>query len=222
MRSEAFANDYVFRIGRTAPILPDFVTADAFWITFTALYFAGLLLFFTKSLREHRDGTLNRPRFRLVTATVFVGLIVPVFPNLDTAFQGFNAWHSFQYLGIVWLWNRGAHDRNELKGSMVPSLAGPDRAGSFYLAALGSTIGLLLVILCAGWLIEVATAGQFRMFGLDSVPVDPATGRPEYRPGSVLLAYYMVAFSLLLVHYLHDGHFFFRPRDLRPDLNAPR
>ena len=41
------------------------------------------------------------------------------------------------------------------------------------------------------------------------------TPRPEYRPGAVLLAYYMVAFSLLLVHYLHDGHYFFRPRDLR-------
>jgi hypothetical protein len=38
------------------------------------------------------------------------------------------------------------------------------------------------------------------------------SGVELYRPGAVLLAYYMVAFSLLLVHYLHDGVFFFRKR----------
>lgn len=218
--SRSFADEYVFRIGRVAPILPDFVLADVFWIVFSALYLVVLALFVRKSVREHRDGTLNRTRFKLVVATAFVGLLVPVFPNLDTAFQGFNAWHSFQYLGIVWLWNRGAFDRGELKGAFPRAISGPDRSGSFYLAAIAATVGLLLVILCTGWLIEVGSAGRFRMFGLDSIPLDPVTGRPEYRPGSVLLAYYMVAFSLLLVHYLHDGHFFFRTRDLQGETRA--
>lgn len=213
--SQAFADEYVFRIGRVAPILPDFVVADAFWISFSALYLVGLVLFLVKTRREHRDGTLNRARFRLVASTAFVGLIVPLFPNLDTAFQGFNAWHSFQYLGIVWLWNRRAYDEGKLRGAIPRAISGPDRASSFYLTALAATVGLLLVILCTGWLIELSSAGRFRMFGLDTIPIDPATGRPEYRPGAVLLAYYMVAFSLLLVHYLHDGHYFFRPRDLR-------
>ena len=49
------------------------------------------------------------------------------------------------------------------------------------------------------------------MFGHDVNPVDDS-GQPLYRPGAVLLAYYMIAFSLLLTHYLHDGFFFFRRR----------
>ncbi|MGE0142605.1 MAG: hypothetical protein AB7T19_04885 [Planctomycetota bacterium] len=211
----SFADAYVFRIGRVAPILPDFVTADAFWIVFSALYCGLVVLFAQKSWREHREGTLNRPRFQLVVSTALVGLIVPLFPNLDTAFQGFNAWHSFQYLGIVWLWNRNAYDRGEVKGEFVRGLSAPGRGRVFYRTAFLATLGLLSLILLTGWLIETFSAGKFVMFGHPIVPTDPATGEAIYRPGSVLLAYYMVAFSLLLTHYLHDGHFFFRTRDLR-------
>ncbi len=94
--SQAFADGYVFRIGRVAPVLPDFVKADAFWIGFSSLYLVLLGMWLWKSAREHRAGTLNRPRFLLVATTSAVGLAVPLFPNLDTSFQGFNAWHSFQ------------------------------------------------------------------------------------------------------------------------------
>ncbi len=214
--SHAFADEYVFRIGRVAPILPDFVTADAFWVTFSALYLVGLVVYFAKAWREWNDGTINRPRFSLVTSTVFVGLVVPLFPNLDTSFQGFNAWHSFQYLGIVWLWNRISYERGELHGNLVTRLSAPGRGRAFYATAFGGTVVLLLLILLVGWIIDRQSGGAFPMFGHSIVPIDEATGKEAYRPGSVLLAYYMVAFSLLLTHYLHDGHFFFRTRDLEP------
>ena len=217
--SHAVADDYVFRIGRVAPILPEFVMADAFWIGFTALYLCGLSLFAWKAWREFKDGSVNRPRFNLVVATVVVGLAVPLFPNLDTSFQGFNAWHSFQYLGIVWLWNRRARDRGEMAGQLVRKVSAPGQGRAFYTLALGATLGLLLLILAVGWFIDVQSGGAYPMFGHPIVPIDTqtgtATGAEAYRPGSVLLAYYMVAFSLLLTHYLHDGHFFFRTRDLR-------
>src|SRR5690606_18275070 len=104
--SAAFADDYVFRIGRVMPVLPEFVRSEAFWIGVTAVYLTALVAFLVKSMRQARAGTLNRPRFTLVAATTAVGTVVPLFPNLDSAFQGFNAWHSFQYLGLVWLMNR--------------------------------------------------------------------------------------------------------------------
>ncbi len=212
--STAFADDYVFRIGRVAPVLPEWVRSDWFWSGFTVLFLTGLTVFVVKSIRQFKDGTINRPRFTLVAATCAVGMVVPLFPNLDSAFQGFNAWHSFQYLGLVWLWNRRAYERGEVRGSLVKALAAPGAGRRFYLTGLAVTLGLVTVILGVAWLIEVQTAGRFVMFGHDQVPVDPATGRPEYRPGSVLLAYYMCGFALLLVHYLHDGMFFFRKKDL--------
>lgn len=215
--STAFANEYVFRIGRVAPILPEFVRANFFWIAVTIAFFAAVAVFAWKSWKQHQEGTLNRPRFLLVASTAIVGFVVPWFPNLDTSFQGFNAWHSFQYLGIVWLWNRQAYDRGEARGTLAQTISAPGRAKTFYMVALAGTIGLLLLILVTGWLIEFSTAGQFRMFGHDQVPIDATTGQPEYRPGAVLLAYYMVAFAFLLVHYLHDGIFFLRHKDLVPE-----
>src|SRR5690606_18313005 len=152
--STAFADEYVFRIGRVAPILPDFVRADAFWIGVTVLFAAAVALFAWKSARQFRDGTINRPRFALVSATAAVGFVVPWFPNLGTAFQGFNAWHSFQYLGLVWLWNRNAYERGEPQGALTRRLSAPGNGAGYYKVALGVTVGTLLLILSAGWLIE--------------------------------------------------------------------
>jgi hypothetical protein len=219
--SAAFADEYVFRIGRVAPILPDFVRADVFWIAVTIAFFAAVAVFGWKSWRQQQDGTLNQPRFALVAATAVVGFVVPWFPNLDTSFQGFNAWHSFQYLGIVWLWNRQAYDRGQVRGGLAERIAAPGRARSFYRIALVTTLGLLGLILAVGWIIELSTGGQFRMFGHDAAGGDSITGGDGYRPGSVLLAYYMVAFAFLLVHYLHDGIFFLRHRDLVPEAAEP-
>lgn len=218
----AAAEEYLFRIGRVAPILPEFVRADAFWIVVTVLFAIAVAVFVWKSRRQHQEGTLNRPRFALVASTAVVGFAVPLFPNLDTSFQGFNAWHSFQYLGIVWLWNRNAYDRGELRGSFATRIAAPDGGRAYYKAALVTTLAIVLVILTLGWAIEVGSGGRFLMFGHDQVPVDAATGNPEYRPGAVLLAYYMLAFSFLLVHYLHDGIFFQRHRDLVPEVGPMR
>jgi hypothetical protein len=37
-----------------------------------------------------------------MTTTVAMAFIVPVFDNLDVSFQGFNTWHSLQYLALTW------------------------------------------------------------------------------------------------------------------------
>jgi hypothetical protein len=210
--SPAFADDYVFRIGHVAPILPAFLRSPAMWIGVAAAFAVALVLFAVKSVREHRAGTLIQRRFHLVFWMAVLGAIVPLFPDLDSSFQGMNAWHSFQYLGLCWLMNKNSLARGEIDNRFFAGLMAPRRGTRFYAAGLGATLLLLAGVLGVALLIERWSGGEFLMFGHGAPVLDPATGRELYRPGAVLLAYYMTAFGLLLTHYLHDGVFFFRRR----------
>lgn len=214
--SAAAADDYVFRIGRMAPLLPEFMMSPVVWIGTTALFVIACALFAWKSLRERREGTLIKHRFRLVLLMAVLGSTVPLLPNLDSAFQGLNAWHSFQYLGLAWLMNRRSYDKGEIRTGLFERTMHQGRHWKFFGTALAATLGAIVVMLLAAWLISLASGGQFAMFGHDTPPLDDA-GKPLYRPGSVLLAYYLLGFSFLLVHYLHDGFFFCRRRYLRDD-----
>ncbi|HEB54302.1 MAG TPA: hypothetical protein ENI87_13705 [bacterium] len=212
----AFADEYIFRIGRVAPILPDFLMHPAMWMTITALFVVALSIWIVKSVRERRRGTLLGYRFRLVLAMAVFGSLVPLMPNLDSAFQGLNAWHSFQYLGLAWLMNRRSAERGEIQSALFERTMREGAHWRFYRTALFATLGAIAVLLGAAWLIAATSNGEFVMFGHDAPPVD-ANGRELYRPGAVLLAYYLLGFSLLLVHYLHDGFFFCRRRYLRTE-----
>lgn len=210
------ADDYVFRIGRVSPLLPEFMMHPIVWIAITVLFVVAAALFAWKSVREHRAGTLIKQRFRLVLAMAVLGSTVPLLPNLDSAFQGLNAWHSFQYLGLAWLMNRRSDDKGEIRSGMFTRLMGEGSHWRFYRTALWSTFGAIAVLLLVAWGIAETSNGQFAMFGHDEPMLD-AAGKPLYRPGSVLLAYFLLAFSFLLVHYLHDGFFFCRRRYLRDE-----
>lgn len=212
--SAEVADDYVFRIGRMAPLLPDFMMHASVWIATTMAFVIACVMFAWKSMAAHRDGVLLKHRFRLVLAMAVLGSTVPLLPNLDSAFQGLNAWHSFQYLGLAWLMNRRSYDRGEIRTGLFQRTMHDGSHWRFFRTALGATLGAIVVMLLAAWLISVASDGRFAMFGHEQ-PVLDEDGKPLYRPGSVLLAYYLLGFSFLLVHYLHDGFFFCRRRYLR-------
>jgi hypothetical protein len=210
--SSAFADEYVFRIGRVAPFLPEFLRHPACWMLATVAFVAALVLFAIKTRRERAAGTLIRSRYQLVLWMAILGSLVPLFPNLDSAFQGMNAWHSFQYLGLLWLMNQRSRQRGEIRYPLFERLSAPDRPLRLYWAGIVGTIGLLAVVLLAGLAIETVSGGEFALFGHAAPRLDPATGNELYRPGAVLLAYYLIGMSVLLTHYLHDGFFFFRQR----------
>ncbi len=207
-----FADEYVFRIGRASPILPDFMMHPALWLMVAAAFVACLGLFAWKSLRARARGVPFGTRGRLVLAMVVCGVAVPLVPNLDSSFQGINAWHCFQYLGLAMLINRAAVARGELTAPRLVALAQPGRALRAYGLAVAATLLLVAVILGAAAVLQAASGGRFVMFGHDVAPTDPHTGRVLYRPGSVLLAYYLFGFGFLLIHYLQDTVFFFRGR----------
>lgn len=208
----AFADEYVFRIGRVSPILPEFLRSSATWITVTVLFVISVVLYARKAARQRREGTLLEVRHQLIVWMAVLGFAVPLFPNLDSAFQGLNAWHSFQYLGLLWLMNQHSQRRGDVRGRLFGWCAGEGRQWHYYGAGIAATLGLITVMLGVAWAIQHFSNGQFAMFGHDVPPTDPETGATLYRPGAVLMAYYLVAFGLLLVHYFHDGVFFFRRR----------
>ena len=72
-----------------------------FFVLVSLIFGSALVSYVVKSIYEYHHGVLNMPKFAFVSLTVIVAFLTPLLPNLDTAFQGLNTWHSFQYLAIT-------------------------------------------------------------------------------------------------------------------------
>ena len=96
--------------------------------------------------------------------------------RVDVAFQGFNVWHSVQYLGLVWFLMAMRKERGEIDNRFVAECNGPDRPWQFYgLAVLLTAVAGMLVLVLHG------------VFGVE-----------------LQKAYYIVILSTLLQHYYLD------------------
>jgi len=143
-------------------------------------------------VREIREGRAHWPKLLLIGLTVVVGFFVPAASRLDAAFQGFNAWHSFQYLGLTWFANRLAAERNLPMSSFTRRLSGPGDGWRFY--------GLL--VLC--------TIGAGVIIGVLLLLRGPLGLTPEQ-------PFYMTMLSFLLIHYYHDHVLFTDPEAIVAD-----
>jgi len=156
------------------------------WLTFAG-FGAALVLFVAKSVREYWRGRIHWPKLLLITATVVVAFLLPLAPRLDAAFQGFNAWHSFQYLGLTWYANRLAAQRQGGHlGSPIPM---PTDGWRFYAAMVVCTIG---------------AGGVYGLLWLLRGPLGMTPEQP----------YYVTVLSFLLIHYYHDHVLFTQPEAL--------
>jgi hypothetical protein len=171
--------------GGTSPreiLLPAFVRG-ATWIPALAItgFVVLLALYVAKTAREAREGRLNLPSAVIISVSIVMSLAIPRFPNIDIAFQGYNTWHSFQYLALVWYINKLRKERGEIHGPIMRAISGPGNTWKFYglfLLATGIAFSLVLVLQYGfGW------------------PRDAA--------------YYGVVLGTLLVHYYLDGLNFF-------------
>lgn len=159
------------------PFLKHFWVARAFTVGFAILFFYYVM----RTMREIRRGESSAPRLLFMAATVGLAFIVPIFENLDVAFQGFNTWHSLQYLALTWFILSRNADRGEIGSDFVRRLAGASRTGTFYLAMIAATL-------------ISSTVYLFLWKGI---------GMSQDR------AYYVVVLSFLLMHYFYD-HILFR------------
>jgi hypothetical protein len=152
-----------------------------------------LVLWLVKTAKEYQQGTLHKPKTLFIAVTVTASFFVPALGNLDTAFQGMNVWHSFQYLALTWMLNHLRQQRGELKSSpFVENLSTNNSARRYYLFNIGLTIadvGLAIVIFLVLW--------QVAGFSFDA-----AFDR----------GYYIAILSFLWMHYYHDHFLFTRPQ----------
>ena len=165
-------------------LIPDFVMGQQWISALVALTFATFLaLYIMKSVKEHREGRLNIPSVALISVTTVMSLIIPTFPNIDIAFQGYNTWHSFQYLALVWYINKLRMEHGEITNRVMKTVtSGKNSAFRFY--------GLFVVATLFAFSLTL-----FLQFGL-------GWGRDQ--------AYYSVVLGTLLVHYYLDSFNFMR------------
>jgi hypothetical protein len=170
-----------FALGSNALLFPDFLRHRIVAVTFTVGFAALFLFYVVRTLGEIRRGEASVPRLLFMAFTVALAFVIPLFDNLDVAFQGFNTWHSLQYLALTWfiLSRNAAH--GEIRSPVTRQLAGTQKTGRFYAAMVGATLvsgGVYLLV--------------WKGFGF---PQDKS--------------YYVVVLSFLLIHYFYD-HFLFR------------
>ncbi len=175
-----------FRIGANIIFFPDFLKHEAL-IWLVGAYFAiSVVLFIWKTMNEIRSGIVHYPKFILMSLTVVIAFFIPAFPNLDVAFQGFNAWHSFQYLGLTYFINRIRHEKGEIGTKLIDNISKQGKPWRFYFFNVGLTTMAVTTISILIYLKPV--------LGL-----------------SFDQCYYIVVLSFLLMHYLHDHTLFKDP-----------
>ncbi|MFQ5929718.1 MAG: hypothetical protein ACE5MK_08455 [Acidobacteriota bacterium] len=175
-----------FVIGTNMIFFPDFLKVTAVFYLVTAVFAVSLILFTIKTIREVQEGYAHYPKILLMYLTIIVAFFIPAFRNLDVAFQGFNTWHSFQYLGLTYYINRIRHEKHEISNTFVDRISQEGKSWQYYLVNVGFSV-------CAFGLIMVLITFR-KTLGL-----------------SFDQCYYIVVLSFLLIHYLYDHVLFMEP-----------
>lgn len=172
--------------------IPDLFQQTWFFVAMSGVFLVAFGAYVYKTVNEYRLGIINWPKTAFMVCTMVVCFFTPMLPNLDTAFQGLNTWHSFQYLAITFYIIKIRQQYGNLKESapLVArfSMRTKDSKGLYLLSTLmlvGSAIIFILVYAIAGI-------------------VDPGMDSLKHFD----IAYYTSILSFLWIHYYHD-HFLF-------------
>lgn len=163
-----------------------------FFILVAAVFGFALFSYVAKCIFEYYHGVLNMPKFVFISLTVLVAFFTPLLPNLDTAFQGLNTWHSFQYLAITFYIIKIRQMAGELDAN-APLVARFSRRTKDARALYGFSAALL-----------VGSAVIFVLVYLLAALVRPGIDGNSHFD----IAYYTAILSFLWIHYYHD-HFLF-------------
>jgi hypothetical protein len=213
-----------FRIGPVALKYNDII-AGWWWLAYLvfAVFFVILGAFIVKTVMEYRAGQFNLPKTLLIGFTVTLMFWTPLFPNMDTAFQGVNTWHSFQYLALTWYANRIREKRTgkrigflHILARIVDDAKKSARATSNNIVAFVRNFGVNL----ARGLRKVDKDTGWTTFYMLTMAMLPISGIliisagalwPNLHgnlPGADEAYTYMGILSILIVHYVHDALLF--------------
>ncbi|MEL6306664.1 MAG: hypothetical protein AAFV98_16775 [Chloroflexota bacterium] len=194
-----------FQIGTNdlGSVIPEFFEQRWFFVTLSVIFALALIAYIWKTFVEWRTNRLNMPKTAFIVITVIVAFFTPFLPNLDTAFQGLNTWHSFQYLAITFYIIKIKQQYGTLKDDapLVARFSAQtrDSKGLYALSTMllvGSVVIFMLVYFLAGIV------------------------RPDMDTHQHFdTAYYTSILSFLWIHYFHD-HFLFTDFETLDDAYA--
>ena len=175
-----------FTIGKVPILFPRFLMLDTnpalAWGVFllvTLVFAVSLTLWMWRSYREWTRGELHGPKFLLMGLTIVIAFFIPSYRELDVSFQGFNTWHSFQYLGLTLYINRLRERRTGISTPLIRTLSVEGKGWKFYAFNVACALGAVTMI-------GLLLLNKERLgFNFDQ-------------------CYYVVVLSFLLMHYYHD------------------
>jgi hypothetical protein len=173
-----------FYVGGVVLPYPDWLRALPLPQVAGVIFGAFLVAWLGKTAQEFREGRGSVPKTLLISITTMVSFCLPMGSNLDVLFQGYNTWHSFQYLFLLWLINRLRDQRGELEDGLVRRLVRRNSMGAYYTCFLAATGAMVILTM----LVRAAT------------------------PLSADQSYFVVVLSVLLVHYYFDHFLFAHPQ----------
>jgi hypothetical protein len=173
-----------FQVGGVVLPFPEFLVPLKLHLLAGAVFAVFATAWIVKTIGEFREGRGSVPKTLLIALTSVVSLLLPLGSNLDVLFQGYNAWHSFQYLFLLWLINRLREQRGELEDGFVRRLVRRDSMAAYYICFLVAT-GLMVVLTM---IVRAVT------------------------PLSADRSYFVVVLSVLLMHYYFDHFLFSHPK----------
>jgi hypothetical protein len=173
-----------FQVGGVTLPYPDWVVPLHLPVLAGVVFAVFLLAWIGKTVLEVRQGRASVPKTLLIAITTVVSFCLPLGSNLDVLFQGYNTWHSFQYLFLLWLLNRLRDQRGEVDNPFVRNLIRRNSMVPYYLCFLAATGVLVLLTVVVRALTPLA-ADQ---------------------------SYFVVVLSVLLMHYYFDHFLFTSPQ----------
>ena len=173
-----------FGVGGVILPYPDFLRPLHLPVVAGVVFAVCLAAWIAKTTLEIRRGTVSMPKTLLIGITTVVSFLLPLGSNLDILFQGYNTWHSFQYLFLLWLINRLRDQRGEIEEGVVRRLVRRGGMSAYYLCFLAAT-GVMVILTL---LVRAAT------------------------PLSADQSYFVVVLSVLLMHYYFDHFLFAHPQ----------
>lgn len=174
-------------------VIPGIFQAEWFFITMSTIFALSLLAFIGKTVVEVRGGFVHWPKTVFIAITVVVAFFMPVLPNLDTAFQGLNTWHSFQYLALTILILRLREQSGILENTspIVHKVAQSKKGGrNLYLFSASMMIGSFMVGIVIYTFFALVNPGE--------------VGTNQHFD----ITYYSAILCFLWIHYYYD-HFLF-------------
>jgi hypothetical protein len=173
-----------FYVGGVVLPYPDWLRAIPLAEIAGVVFTIFLTLWIGKTAIEFREGRASVPKTLLIGVSTVVSFLLPMGSNLDVLFQGYNTWHSFQYLFLLWLINRLRDQRGELADGFVRRLVRRDSMTAYYLCFLVAT-GFMVILTLAVRAVTNLSADR---------------------------SYFVVVLSVLLMHYYFDHFLFSHPR----------